>query len=152
MAVVQNTNPVSFAEAYAPQMQATGNNAGTGAAKEPKPKSQFWINVGRVVLVDAVDEQGNAIVKEEFISLPLGMALDDQQHRDLSRIQNPEFRNKEAARNALLDQLRAAAEQMQPGETKMVNLKIQLRRVNEDQVAPPAESNPFISTGENLLF
>ncbi|UCR75553.1 putative RNAP1 subunit A [Alcaligenes phage vB_Af_QDWS595] len=150
MAINPANTPSSFAEAYNLQQQSPNTTGGTSA--KDKPKTKIWLNVGYPIQVKYTDEQGNEAVREDFISLPLGLSLDDQKPRDLSRITNEEYRNRMAAQNNLLEQLQKGAAELAPGEARIVKLCIQMRHINEDKEAPPVESNPFIKDVDGGLF
>lgn len=140
---------------------AIGNNAGTvvGIAAamntarrqatkqlyEGAEKSQFWLNIGYVLDVTRIDETtGKEFTEQLFISLPKGVALDTQEHLSVNS-RNEDFANLNGAKNSLLDQLKALAETLAPGETKIVELQVELRRVNEENTtATKPEHNPFI--------
>lgn len=113
------------------------NAAKSGSAtKDERPKTKFWINIGYDSGV--ADEQG--ITK--FVSLPVGIPLDNQE-RLPTNSRNQEFAAFQAARNNLVDQIMAVAEKLEPGEEKMLNLQVQLRRINEDQAELPVDENIF---------
>lgn len=104
------------------------------AAKEEFQKSQFWMNVGY-----EVEHEG----KKTFVSLPLGIPLDNQKTLPTNS-SNAEFAALQAARNSLYEQLMEAVQQLQPGEEQVIELQVQVRRVKEDSVAFDPESNPFV--------
>ena len=104
------------------------------AAKEEFVKSQFWLNVGY-----EVEHEG----KKTFVSLPLGIPLDNQKTLPTNS-SNAEFAALQAARNSLYEQLMEAVQQLQPGEEQVIELQVQVRRVKEDSVAFDPESNPFV--------
>jgi hypothetical protein len=65
---------------------------------------------------------------------------------------NTEFAQFQAARNNLLDQLKAAAANLNPGEEKIISidgntgLAVQMRRVNDPAETPAVdESNAFVA-------
>ena len=106
-------------------------------AASDKPKAQFWLNIGYDSGV--VDDDGTS----RFISLPQGIPLDTQEHVAVKG-KNQEWKAFQAARNGLLDQIMAAAQSLEPGEDKILNLQIQLRRVNADtEETVDASTNPF---------
>lgn len=112
------------------------NNGSTN--KDNRPKAQYWINIGYTVQVKG--EQGP---EDRFVSLPTGIPLDTQEALPTNS-RNAEFAAFQAARNNLHDQIMAAAAKLQPGEEKLLNLQIQLRRVNEETAPVAAELNPFV--------
>lgn len=116
--------------------KTTTSNA-SKPAPETRPKSQFWLNIGYDSGV--VGEDG----KSKFVSLPAGIPLDGQE-RLPTNSRNAEFSAFQSARNNLMEQIQAAAEALAPGEEKMLNLQIQLRRINDDAAELPAEQNAYV--------
>lgn len=118
-------------------------NPAPAADKKDRPKAQFWMNVGYEVEVDVTGADGKDVREKRFISLPMGMPLDTMEKLS-TKSSNAEFRALQGARNHLLEQVLAAAANMKPGETQLVNLQIELRRVNDEHEAIPTDVNPFI--------
>lgn len=114
-----------------------GNLTTAAQATEERKKADFWLNIGYQV---ETEKDGETV--QRFISLPTGIPLDTQEHLPI-RGNNQDFKNMRSAQNELLDMLKEAAAAMQPGEAQIVNLQIELRRVNGEQAATPSESNPF---------
>lgn len=119
--------------------QITGGNKQTNnAAKDDRPKSQFWLNIGYET--DIVDENtGN----KKFVSLPVGIPVDTQDKLP-TNTRNQEFAEFQMARNDLLEQIMEVAKKLAPGEEYLLNLQIQLRRINEEQADIPADENKFV--------
>ncbi len=115
-----------------------GKPQATNSSKDDRPKAQFWLNIGYPVTVKT--EAGE---EQRFVSLPTGIPLDTQEAL-ATNSRNAEFAAFQAARNNLHDQIMAAAAKLQPGEEKLLNLQIQLRRVNEETAPVAAELNPFV--------
>lgn len=119
---------------------AFGKNSAAAAASKPaaetRPKSQYWLNIGYDSGVAGEDG------KTKFVSLPVGIPLDGQE-RLPTNSRNAEFAAFQAARNNLMEQIEAAAKNLAPGEEKMLNLQIQLRRINDDSAEMPVDQNPF---------
>ena len=110
-------------------------------AQDDRPKSQFWLNIGYPVDY-AVDEHTTEV---RFVSLPAGIPLDAQEKLPTNS-RNDQFAAFQSARNTLLEQLLAIAQTLEPGQEKMINLQVQLRRVNADAEPVKAENNPFVMT------
>lgn len=114
-----------------------------GAKKEEtksasdKPKAQFWLNIGYAVEVPT--ESGT---EERFVSLPQGIPLDTQEAVS-TKTKNKEWQAFQVARNDLLKQIMAVAEQLEPGEEHLLNLQIQLRRVTNEEEVTEVAGNPF---------
>lgn len=114
---------------------ASSNNvASTG--KTDRPKSQFWINIGYDSGVQ--DAEGN----NRFVSLAVGIPLDGQEKLPTNS-RNAEFAAFQAARNDLAEQIMAVAKTLQPGEERLLNLQVQLRRINEEHAEIAPENNQF---------
>lgn len=107
-----------------------------GGDKRDLPKAQFWLNVGYSVEVDT--EEG---VENRFVSLPVGIPLDTQEKLPTNS-RNQQFAQFQSARNDLMDQILEVAQSLTPGEERILNLEIQLRRVNEETVVS-STNNPF---------
>lgn len=109
-----------------------------------RPKSRFWLNIGYASGV--LDEHG----VDKFVSLPAGIPLDGQE-RVNTNSRNAEFAAFQSARNDLLAQIMAVAENLQPGEEKLLQLQVQLRRVNDEAEEIPATENAFSQAAPKLL-
>lgn len=110
--------------------------AQTGTAQAAQPKARFWLNIGYSV---PGTKEGD---DDRFVSLPLGVPVDTQEHVSIQS-RNVEYSQFQQARNDLLDQIMAAAEKLDAGEGKILNLQIQLRRISGDVEATPVDQNPF---------
>ena len=117
----------------APKASAAAPSNGAG----DRPKSRFWLNIGYDSGVANEDGKGT-----RFVALPAGIPLDGQEKLPTNS-RNREFAAFQAARNDLMEQLMAVAESLQPGEEKLLNLQVQLRRVNDDMAEPDTANNPF---------
>lgn len=126
-----STSGIDFTKTF------SANNAAKAVAASDKPKAQFWLNIGYDSGV--VDEDGTS----RFISLPLGIPLDTQDHLPTNS-RNNEFAAFQSARNDLLDQILAHAAKLTPGEGCILNLQIQLRRVNDEAAPIDNGVNPFV--------
>jgi hypothetical protein len=115
----------------------TFSAASAPKAAADKPKAQFWINLGYES--DVIDEDGTP----RFISLPQGIPLDTQDHLPTNS-RNNEFAAFQSSRNDLLDQIQAHAAKLAAGESCILNLQIQLRRVNDEAAPIDNGANPFI--------
>ena len=120
-----------------PKTLTLGNNKGA-AGMGDKPKAQFWINVGYEVQVQAGDQ-----VETRFVSLATGIPVDTQE-KLATNSRNAEYAAFQHARNNLHDQIMEAAAALSPGEERMLNLQIQLRRVNDEMAPAEGNDNLFI--------
>lgn len=121
-----------------------GEKATTAAAE--KPKAQFWLNIGYQT---TVIEDKEEVTK--FISLPVGIPLDTMELREVKG-SNADYRALLSAQNDLLEQLKAHAAKLEPGDETIIGegaLVIQLRRVKAEDVAIPADANKY---GKVLTF
>lgn len=147
MAIQSNAAPVSnlFGGAF-------GNRSNQNQT-EDRPKAQFWLNVG--YMQEAVDENGDdasffvsiaGLGGQNNRSVIGGIPLDSMVDFPLTGSAN--MQNLRKRQNELRATILAAAEQLQPGESRIVstdpttNLSLELRRVAE---AVDADS---IDTGE----
>lgn len=115
-----------------------------GGADQEKPtdraKAKLWLNLGYESNV--IEEDTG---KKRFVALPLGIPVDTQEKLPVNS-RNADFANFQSARNALLDQIIAVGNALKPGESRLVNLTVQLRRVGEEITdnSAPADENPFV--------
>lgn len=117
-----------------------------GGTKTPKPKANFWVNLGYPVSVQ--DMAGE--VETRFVSLPMGMPLDTQEKLPITG-KNVNYIAFQTARNSLLDYVVESFSDMVPGEERIMpigdtGLFLQVRRVNDDTTVPVVDSasNPFM--------
>lgn len=127
---------IDFAQRTFGAPASSNNGAGNNNNGEQK-RSQYWLNVGYTV--EGEFANGDTT---RFVSLPTGMALDGMEPFRITG-NNAEFRALRSAQNDLLEQVMAVAESLQPGEEKILNLQLQLRRVKDDQEPVAASNNPF---------
>lgn len=111
-----------------------------------KPASQLWANiVSRVEGAGEPDADGNPT--DMFISLPVGIALDDMKPI-LVKGTNGKWVHIQQAKNAFLENLQKKLAGFAPGERKIEpGLYVELYRINTApaQVAETDGSNPFIA-------
>lgn len=120
----------------------TASPAAAAGGKEDRPKSQFWINIGYNVEVPVVEDGKDAGTENRFVSLPVGLPLDMSQKAAIKG-HDTEFVAMQTARNELLEQLIEFADKLQPGETKELNLTVQLRRIQGEAPVIKTAENPF---------
>lgn len=106
------------------------------AVEQERPKAQLWLNVG-------YERNG------KFINLPFGLPIDTMNPAAV-RGQNPDWLKQVTAQNALLDMLKKAGMQLEPGQAVTLNLEIQLRRVNETPVVEE-DTNEFSIDFSSLI-
>lgn len=137
-----NANTINFARPFGAKPEAAAQSKGNNS---DRPKSRFWLNIG---YDSGVKDEATGGTK--FVSLPTGIPLDGQD-RVKTNSRNDEFAAFQQARNALLDQILAAAEKLAPGEERLLNLQIQLRRVNDEVEEVTLDKNQFVANLPNLL-
>lgn len=115
-------------------------NGSTGG--KDRPKASLWVNVG--FLAPTKNKETGA-PEEILVSLPVGIPVDVQSKIKLTN--NAEYNKLIAGRNALLDELVEAGEELKPGESRQINLIVHLRRVNEEPTADTSDENPFMPHG-----
>lgn len=110
--------------------------AATGTAR---PKAQIWMNLGYEIQVP--NNEGG--METRFINLPMGLPLDTMEEVATTS-SNEVFAAMQIAKNDLLKQLLAAAADLPAGGERIVNLQVQMRRVN-DVAANVALSDPAVN-------
>ncbi len=114
---------------------AKAPKASTGAVVEEKVKSQLWVNVGYSIEVNG---------EQVFVSIPMGIPVDSVKELP-TNTRNAEFNLLNQARNQLLADITAASEDLEGGESHVLELEVQLRRVDKEVDPLPAGSdNPFL--------
>lgn len=116
-------------------LPANTNNNSNNTPASDRPKAQVWLNVGYEVEVPA--EDGSA--EKVFVSLPMGIPVDTMEQARVNGTDR--WKQFQGARNDLLGQIQELAKGMTPGTEQTINLKVQIRRVTEDNA--PATANPF---------
>lgn len=124
---------IDFAKTFGNNKPAAGSSN-----KQDLPKAEFWLNLGYTA--DGIVEGEET---PRFVSLPIGIPLDTQELLPTNS-RNKVWGAFNAARNDLHEQLMAVAKQLEPGQERLVNLQIQLRRVNEEAPDASAENNEFV--------
>jgi hypothetical protein len=104
-----------------------------------RPKAQIWLNLGYEVQVPADD----GTMETRFINLPMGLPLDTMEEVPTTST-NEVFAAMQIAKNDLLKQLLAAAADLPSGGERIVNLQVQMRRVN-DSAANVSLNDPTVN-------
>lgn len=105
------------------------------AIVEEKVKSQLWVNVGYSIEVDGVNV---------FVSIPMGIPVDSIKELP-TNTRNAEFNLLNQARNQLLADITAGSEDLEAGESHVLELEVQLRRIDKEvDPLPAGSSNPFL--------
>lgn len=107
------------------------NNTAPANQTTERPATQVWINVG-------YDSQPHPITGEvKFVSTPVGISLDNSKPKKLPNNEG-DYRDLVIKQNALLASLEKLAATLKSGERKMLNLKVEIRRID----APVATEKP----------
>lgn len=121
----------------APNTAATAA-AATTAAKPERTPSQIWGNIG--VNLPGAGEDG----KDLFISLPMGLPLDDMKPVKISGTNKHSIQLKQV-KNALLEELQQLGASLEPGERRIVPLQVEIYRVAQPEQAGSVANNPLIA-------
>ena len=140
-----NQNASSFAARFGVMPVQTQNNQVQGnTPQQPREKAKYWANIGYQVQYP-IKGSPTGETETRFLSLAQGVALDNLE--DLPTNQRDEvFAGFRAGQNSLRDQLIALAQSLPPGGETIVNLQVQIRRVNEESpmAAKDSAHNPFV--------
>ena len=102
----------------------------TTTVKTEKAKSQYWLNIGL-----------NNEAEETFIGLNYGIPLESVEELPLKG-KNEKWLQLVEAKNALRKALLDLAGELEPGETKIINLQAEIRRVGDEAVT--VADNPLL--------
>jgi hypothetical protein len=121
-----------------------GRNTQRNDSNNEREQAQVYLNIGFMSKNPTTGE-------DEFISLPVGVGLDTMKPMNVSG-SNEDWKMMAQAKNALMEQLQQAAENMEPGEEHVVtDLSIQIRRRN-DVETPSMTDNPHMKRLASLGF
>lgn len=102
--------------------------------KTDRAPSQYWLNIGK--------EAGEGDTAR-FVSLPMGVAVDGMKPTAI-RGSNEDYNAFTATRNAMLERIVAICGELEPGEERLVNLQVQLRRIAGEVEAPAVtDESPY---------
>lgn len=125
---------------------AAGVNANGNAGSDDRPKAKVWMNVG--YLAQMQNEDGE---KEPFfVSLQQGIPIDTLEPVSTSS-GNVSWAKKQSARNDLHAKVMEVAAGLEPGETTIVNLQVEVRRVREEAAQIDASDNELSSQMPDLV-
>lgn len=114
---------------------AKAPKSSTATVVEDKVKSQLWVNVGYSIEVEG---------EQVFVSIPMGIPVDSIKELP-TNTRNAEFNMLNQARNQLLADIAAASEDLEAGESHVLELEVQLRRIDKEVDPLPANgNNPFL--------
>ncbi len=126
MSALKANDPTQLFGGTAP----VGNTNGTAGQRlgpdgKPLPDAKIWFNIGQP---DGVDSEG----KELFQGLPTGLAFDTMRKHVINPKDTPEFQAIQQDRNDFYDLVAEMVADLKPGETRILNLKIQAQRVKDN--------------------
>lgn len=128
---------LNFATIGKPQAET---NAKTNGKAEDRPQATIWLNVG--VTIPMANEQG--VTEDVFVALPVGIPVDTTEHIAM-RGSSKNWAQMVQAKNWLLDQLKKAGADLEPGQGEIIQgLEIQLKRVGGAAAEPVAGENPLL--------
>lgn len=120
-------------------MRSNAAPAANAAAPQARETAKVWLNVG--VYIDNPKEPGTQI----FVSLPVGIPLDTMKFQEV-RGSSEDFAHLVQAKNQLLKDLQDASKDLPAGQSgKVGGLKVEVRRVAEQQEALPGDGNSIAS-------
>lgn len=120
--------------------------AGNNTNEETKVKSLVWVNIGATLKV----KQEDGTMADEFISMPVGIALDTQTPMEI-RGKNKAWHHKVQAKNMILQMLQAVGEELEPGEGEIISdLQIQVFRKNDAPDEADAGDNDLLDQLSSL--
>lgn len=121
-----------------------GANTRRNDSTNEREQAQIFLNIG-------FTSENPTTGEEEFISLPVGVGLDTMKPMNVSG-SNEDWKMMAQAKNALMEQLQRAAEDLEPGEEHVIeDLQIQIRRRNQAE-QPSMTENPHIKRMAALGF
>ena len=114
--------------------------------KAEKPVAQVYANLGKHFDI----EQDDGSIVSEFISIPLGIAVDTQLPM-VSKSSNNAYNQRVEIKNRILDLVKKEADRLDPGDTEMLTgLDIQLLRRKVVGVASTVGVNPMLQQLKDL--
>ena len=127
---------IDFAKTFGANKDQGSSTTAQSGARGDQPKAQWWLNVGYTA--EGAGDNG----EDRFVSLPVGIPLDTQEHVSTNS-RNDSYREFMSARNDLLDQVMEVCKTLAPGEDRILNLQIQVRRIAGEQAPVDASENRF---------
>jgi hypothetical protein len=125
---------------------AQSNNSRANGSNEPFEKAEFWMNTGLEIQLTRED----GTIEKKFLSLAKGIPLDKMAKLDTSS-SNEDYAMFQQGRNDLYDHVMEIARKLQPGESKIVDLQVEVRRTKSELPAPKLGSNPYVAAIRQLV-
>lgn len=135
----------SYTEAFGTRRQApqTNRSAAPRAGAEGEQefeKSEFWLNIGKFRTLGAVDE--NDQPKDTFVSLKKGIPLDGIKPFKPEQAPTENMAVLRKHQNSLYESIMAKANALAPGESTIINLSVEIKRVKGDIVLDDTHEMP----------
>lgn len=105
---------------------AAKTDAPSTGNKADRTPSQFWLNIGR-----STGEGETA----RFVRLPLGVAVDGMKPTPIKG-SNADYNEFTETGNKMLARVQAICAELAPGESRIIQLEVEVRRVNDEVAAP----------------
>lgn len=140
---------IDFSKLTNPSNPPASSNGANGAERE---KAKFWANIGFTATQPVLDAEGKPTKETEqyFIALPGGIPLDSLK-KVPTNSSNASYAARQQATNALYDKVMEVADSLEPGEDRIVNLQVQVRRVREEQPEADLSQNTFVASMPALV-
>lgn len=138
---------LNFAEAAAQHLNTNPSNSHTQI--DDRPNAKIWLNVG--MILPFTNENGEE--EQVFVSIPKGIAFDTMEKME-ARGNNPENNQKIETGNFIMEHFQKEVESLKPGETVILPLVVEARRIVEPGVAGTAASgaeNPLLKSAKSFI-
>lgn len=114
--------------------------------RDDRPQAKIWLNVG----FQSVNQETG---EPEFISLPMGIALDTMEPKRVGG-SNEDYNRLMTAKNQLMEMLQKFADGFESGQEEIIpDLQVQIRRTAEtDEANQTTDGNPHLKTLSGLSF
>lgn len=123
---------------FTPTKFGAQQQAAAKPAAADRPQAEFWLNLGYTT-----DMQNQETGEYLFVSLPQGVPLDTQELAD-TNVRSNELAAIRGAQNELHAQLMEYVSNMEPGESKIIKLEVQVRRRKAAVEPIDPKNNPLI--------
>lgn len=127
----------AYSEAFGSRREARTNRSAAPRTSQTEggedfEKSEFWINIGDFVPLGAVDE--NDQPKYTFVSLKKGIPLDGIKPFRPEQAPTENMAVLRQEQNFLLEDIMEAARALAPGDSRIINLKVEIKRIKGEIV------------------
>lgn len=140
---VQEQGADEFENVVLPSIETNKPFGTEKKGKQERETNQVWANIGVV----RKDGEG----KDVFVGLPLGVPCDGLKAKKVpgSDTDKQDYRNLVIAQNAFLEAFQKHMAGLKPGQEKVLNLQVQIRRIKEGEKVTEADkaNNPLLAGG-----